>query len=163
MLRQAARLEGRLDPVERPTDQGIDLHLAVHGLDRRQIPAHLTLVAFAPGNPSVEAFERAPQRQHLAEMATGIGAVPPERPVRVLGEQRRPVGRDGADILEAQFAGELVAVVEGFLEVLAGIEEDHRHRRVDLRHQRQEHGGLGAEGGDDGDAAGKDAPDHRLQ
>ena len=60
---------------------------------------------------------------------------------------------------------ELVAVGQGLGKVPAGVEEDHRQRRVDLRRHVQQHDALGAEGGDQGRPAAQRAgrADQRAQ
>ena len=63
--------------------------------------------------------------------------------------------RDHAHVLEPEQRGQLLAVVLGLAEQLAGIEEDHRRRRVDGRHHVEQHDALGAERGDQRGAAGE--------
>ena len=56
---------------------------------------------------------------------------------------------DHAHIGKAEAADENVLVGERLDEMLAGIEEQHRHRRVDTCDQVQQHRAFCAEAGDD--------------
>ena len=89
--------------------------------------------ALAPRDHHLIAAERPLERQGLADVAAEIGGAAVQGPVGVLAGEIAGVGTDGADVGETEAVDQLGAVAPGFPEQLAGIEEDHRQVRVDLR------------------------------
>ena len=69
--------------------------------------------------------------------------------------ERRLVGRDDADVGQAEIGDQRIAIVERLLEMLAGIEKDHRQAAVDLGDHVQQHRRIRAEGRHGRDLAGE--------
>jgi hypothetical protein len=112
-------------------------------------------VAFAAADPGVERGQSTFQRCDFAEAAAGIRIELPEQAGRVVGFDFGVGGADGAHIGEAEGAGELVAIGQGFGEMLACIHEQNRRGFVDIGDEREQHGAFGAERRNRGDAAGE--------
>ena len=89
----------------------------------------------------------------MPQQARGIGI--PEHALGIGGRDGGFLGLDHPEVGQAQALGQEVAVAERLAEELAGIEEDHGKAAVDLRRHLQQHRRLGAEGGDQRDAAGE--------
>ena len=65
--------------------------------------------------------------------------------------------------VRSQLVLQPVAIAQRLAEQFSGVEKDHRHRRIDLRNQMQQHDGLRAERRHRRDAAGKFVLDRRAQ
>ena len=110
--------------------------------------AQPALEALAAGDPGGEAAQGALEHLGLAHVAARVRRALPQRAVGIVPGEARRLRPHHADIREAEQRRQLLAVVLGLLEQLAGVEEDHRGRRIDGRHHVEQHGTLGAERGD---------------
>src|SRR6185437_13850585 len=102
--------------------------------------ARIGLETLAACDLGREAFERAFERDHLAEIAAGVGALRPQLAVGILCCAVGGMRADGSHIDKTQFVLQAVAITKGFAEQFAGVEEDHR-----LRTERGYDGGLACE------------------
>src|SRR5688500_14596094 len=132
MPRQLEILERLIDLRLAPARQRIDLDLAIADFGDRQRRALLGLEALAAGEPGVELLQRGVERQHLAQVAAAVRLLRPQIARRVFA---REVGRarlQRTRVGEAEAVDQDIAIGESLEEVLAGLEEQHRRRLVDL-------------------------------
>jgi hypothetical protein len=116
------------------------------------------LEPLAAGDPGVEAVQRPLERQHLAQRAAAIGIAPPKVAGAVFAGEVLGERHHRAQVGQAERGREPVAVGQGFGEILAGLEKDHRQVAVDPRHHVEEQRRVGAERGDHGESAGEQVP-----
>lgn len=151
MARQVVLVQPGLDVVGVPVGQRIDPQHPVQHLERFQLRPRRGLIAFAPGDDGVEPGRRPRQGSDLAQVAAGVGI---RLPKVVAGVQRRllaRIRRDQPHVGQAQGLGQLGAIGQGLEEMLARLQEDHRHVLVLAGDDVQQGGGLGAEGRDGAD------------
>ena len=108
--------------------------------------ARLRLEALAAGDGRGESGHRAAEGHDFAEMAAGIGIAAPQRAFGVVALAVVRMRPDGADIGEAEHVLQPVAIAQRLAEQLAGVEEQHRSRRIDLGHMMEQHHGFGGKG-----------------
>ena len=162
-----ARQAGFRDVVEHfaraPADQRIDLDPLAFRFEQRQVRARRALEAFAAGDPRVIAVHRLGKRADLADVAAAVGIAGEQEFLRVLRGQNVGVRGRRDHIRELQGLAERVAIGQRLGEMLAGVDEDHRRRGVDLRDHVQERGGVRAEARNERDAAGIEIFDRQPQ
>lgn len=146
--RKVAKRAVALHVIFRPASKGIQLdHSALNvALDRLELTPAPTLGALAPGDPGVEATQRAFEGLDFSECATGVGIELPEQAFRVSARERIRVRPNDADIEKSESCGELLPVGAGLGEVLLGIEKDDSRFGSDGRHQVEQNGALRSEG-----------------
>ncbi len=69
-----------------------------------------------------------------------------QRAVGIERSQRCWIGRDVADVGEAEVAGQRIAVLQRLLEMLSGVEEEDRQRLVDAGDDVEKNRRIRAEG-----------------
>src|SRR6267142_1128186 len=131
MLRQAIALEGGLDIRRVPARERIELDLAGRSFGKGQRAALAAMITLASGDPGIEAAQGTLERAHLAKRAAAIGIARPEIAIRIFGGDLGRVGFDRAQIGQAEALAQDVAIGEGGVEMLAGLEKDHRYRWID--------------------------------
>ncbi len=87
--------------------------------------------ALAAGDPGVEVGQRPVQRDHLADVAAGVGVALPEVLAGVVDRQVLVGGTQVAHVCEAELSHQLLAVIQGLAEQHAGVQEQHRQIRLD--------------------------------
>ena len=97
-------------------------------LDRLQRAAQPALEALAPGDPGGKALERLVERLGLADVAAEVRIALPQAAGRIVHGEIAAPRRDHAHVGEPEQRRQLLAIVLGLAEQLAGIEEDHRRR-----------------------------------
>ena len=154
------------DPVRVPIDQRVDLEppLRVRRVDfeARQIGAGRGLERLAPGKARIVTGKRAFERAHLAQIAAAVRIVGPSEAGLVARLQLFQIGVE-IDEIEAEPLCQFVAIGQRFGEVLAGIEEQHRHACIDLRDEMQQRRAFRAEARHHGDIARQRAFEHCAQ
>src|SRR5260370_9615598 len=146
-----------------PADERIDLYPLALGLEQRQARPRRALEALAALDPRVVALNRLGERSDLANLATPVRVAGEEKLLRVLARDRLGARLNRGDIGQAKRLAKHVAIGERFREMLAGVDENDRRRRVDARDHVQERGGVGAEARDQGDPAGIEVLDREPQ
>ena len=133
-----------------PVGQGIELHLAVGLFHHRQGQAVAAVEALAAGDPAVEALQGGVQRDHLADVAAGVGVGLPEVGLGIDGGQVGIERPQVAHVGEAELGRQTSAVVQRLAKQHAGVEEHDRHVRLDPGDHVQQHRRLRPERGDQG-------------
>ena len=154
------------DILGRPVDQRIDLEppLRVGGVDleARQIGTCRGLERLAPGEAGIEIDQHLFERFDLAQFAAPVGIVGPAQPAFVARLQIGDLGIE-IDPVQTEAIGQFVTIGERFGEMLARFEKQHRHGRIGLRDQVQQHRAFGAEARHHGHIAHQTALDYRAQ
>ena len=108
-----------------------------------------------PVNQARNGCEAARQRLDLADLAAGVGVGLVQVAVGIEPFERRLVRRQHAHVGEAEIGDQRVAIGQRLLEMLAGVEEEHRQRAVDAGDHVEQHGRIRAEGRHRRDLAGE--------
>ena len=153
VVRQVALPDVRPDLVARPVGERSDLPDAFAArvrLGLADLGTGRRLVAAKAGDPAVDRRERAPERLDLpdvAALAPVLDRVVEE--VQALGQDHLldsdRVGEVHLDV-DAVAAPDLVHQVVGLLRQAAGVEREHSRAWLELGHEVDEDGVLGAEG-----------------
>ena len=114
----------------------------------------VALETLTPGDPGVKSFHRLGEGANLADIAAAVRIAHEQKFLRVLLRHGLRLRLGDDDVGQSQTRDEVVAIGERLGEVLAGVDEDHGRRRVDLRHHVQERRGVRAEARHERDAAG---------
>ena len=101
--------------------------------------------------PVSQAPNGSTRARHRLDLADRRSSASVSRPCSVpsgSSARQRRCGRrlHDAQVGQAEIGGQRVAIVERLVEMLAGVEEEHRQVAVDLRDHVQQHRRIGAEG-----------------
>ena len=124
-----------------PCGHGVHLvNAALVALDDGDRTPGRGLITPTAVHPALHAFERRAQRLDLVDLAAEVGVSPVEIEPVAAGELVARHRRSHLAQLQAEARDDLVAVVERFREMKAGVEEHDRHPRRDRRqHVRERH------------------------
>ena len=115
------------------------------------------------GDPGVKSFHGLGEGTDLADIAAAVRIAHEQKFLRILLRHGLGLRLGHDDVGQSQSGNKVVAIGERLGEVLAGVDEDHGRRRVDLRHHMQERRGVGAEARHERDAAGIEIFDREPQ
>ena len=91
------------------------------------------------------------------------GSLDEQKFLRVFLSERLSIRLGDNDVGKLKSRDEVVAIGERLGEMLAGVDEDHRRRSVDLRHHVQKRRGVRAEARHERDTAGIEILDRKPQ
>ncbi len=167
VARQIVHDEPGFDLACVPVDKRVDLEaaLGIRGvqLEAREVGAGARLERLASREAGVETAERLSQRADLADFAAAVGIEGPAQPGLVACGQIGRIRREDAQVGEAQPLYQCVTISQRLGEMLARVEEQHRHGGVDGREQVQQHCAFRAEAADSGDLAGQPVFEHAFE
>src|SRR5579883_3019888 len=133
MTRQVERIKVVRNLLCRPMCERIDLDAAALGIEQSEHLARAALESFAASDPGVITFEGFRQGQDLADLAAAVRIARPQKISRVFHRKQRGFWLESDDICKTKKRHELVPIGKGFLEQELRIDEQNRHRLVDLR------------------------------
>ena len=133
-----------------PIGEWVDLEAALLNFKTRQRSAGFGLECFAPSELSVERRERGLERNDFADFAAAVGIIRPAQPGCVFVRDDIGIGRDVAQVGEANAVNQRVAVRQRLRKMLARFEKDDGHIRINAADQVEQHRALGTKARNDG-------------